>query len=71
MIDSNEPRLPPRPPSGDSSNEPELGGQPGDPGAEGLPIGVRIGHNPANLGDEVADSGDVTFPDPSPQPAEI
>ncbi len=60
------------PPSGDSGDEPRLGGgHQNDPAAEDAPVGIRIGRNPANLGDEVADEGDVTFPDTVPQPAEI
>ncbi len=70
MADINDPRLP-NPPTGDPGDEPRLGGEPGDPGAEELPIGLRVGRNPANLGDEVPDLGDVTFPDPAPRPAEI
>jgi len=72
MDDSNERWQPPTPPSGDSSDEPRLGGgHQNDPAAEDAPVGIRIGRNPANLGDEVADEGDVTFPDTVPQPAEI
>ena len=72
MVDSNERWQPPTPPGGDSGDEPRLGeGQPGDPAGEDFPVGIRIGRNPANLGDEVADSGDVTFPETNPQPAEI
>ena len=72
MADMNEPRLPPIPPTGDSGDEPRLGGGlQNDPVAEDAPVGIRIGRNPANLGDEVADEGDVTFPDTVPQPAEI
>jgi len=33
-------------------------------GDEGGPVGLRVGRNPANLGDEVPDSGDVTHPPP-------
>lgn len=72
MTDMNDPRLPPTPPTGDSDDGPGLGGgQPNDPANEDAPIGLRVGRNPANLGDEVADSTDITFPDPAPQPAEI
>lgn len=71
MNDSNE-RWQPPPPGGDSGDEPTLGGGvPRSPEAEDAPVGVRIGHNPANLGDDVADSGDVTFPNAVPQPAEM
>jgi hypothetical protein len=44
---------------------------PNDPAAEDAPVSQRIGRNPSNLGDEVADEGDITFPDPVPQPAEM
>lgn len=72
MIDSNDKDLRPDPPGPGAGDEPGLGGgHPGDPAAEDLPIGLRVGRNPANLGDEVADLGDVTFPDPAPRPAEI
>lgn len=71
MTDTNEPRLPPTPPTGDSGEEPRLGGEPGDPEAEEFPVGLRVGRNPANLGDEVADLGDVVFPDPVLKPAQI
>jgi len=72
MTDINDPRLPPTPPTGDSGDEPDFGGgQPGDPAAEDLPVGLRIGRNPANLGDEVTDSTDVTFPNTEPRPAEM
>lgn len=72
MNNSNDRWQPPTPPTGDSGDEPRLGGgQPGDPAAEDAPIGIRVGRNPANLGDEVADEGDLTYPETAPQPAEI
>ena len=71
MVDSNDRWQPPKP-GDDSGEEPRLGGgEPGDPATEDAPVGIRIGRNPANLGNEVADSGDVTFPETNPQPAEI
>jgi len=71
MTDMNDPQLP-TPPTGNPRDEPQLpGGQPNDPAAEDAPVGPRVGRDPANLGDEVADSGDVTFPDPAFQPAEM
>jgi hypothetical protein len=33
-------------------------------GEEGGPIGLRIGRDPSNLGDDVPGEGDVTHPDP-------
>jgi hypothetical protein len=64
--------LPSTPPTGNSGDEPEEGGQlPFNPRAEDAPLKVREGQNPANLGDEVPDAGDVVFPVPDPQPAEI
>jgi len=72
MTDINDPRQLPTPPTGDSGDEPDFGGgQPGDPATEDLPIGLRVGRNPANLGDEVPDSTDVTFPNAEPLPAEM
>ncbi len=73
MNNSDERWQPPTPPTGDSGDEPQLGGggQPGDPAAEDAPVGIRVGRNPANLGDEVADEGDLTYPEPAPKPAEI
>jgi hypothetical protein len=73
-MDENTDRgLPPTMPRGDSGEEPRLGGNhtPNDPAAEDAPIGLRVGRNPANLGDEVPEAGDVTYPTPDPQPAEI
>jgi hypothetical protein len=59
-------------PPDDSGEDPKLpGSRPGDPAAEDAPVGLRVGRNPGNLGDDVANEGDVTFPDPAPQPAEI
>jgi hypothetical protein len=73
MVTSNKRELPPTPPTGDSGPEPKLGGhgQPGDPAREDAPVGVRIDRNPGNLGDEVADEGDLTFPNVVPAPAEM
>ncbi|MEP7159126.1 MAG: hypothetical protein ABI797_06840 [Chloroflexota bacterium] len=33
------------------------------------PVGLRTGRNPANLGDEVPEEADVTYPEPAPAPA--
>lgn len=56
---------------GEGSHQPGLGDDPdtGDlrrPGEEGGPIGLRVGRNPANLGDEVPEQGDVTLPETVP-----
>jgi hypothetical protein len=40
-------------------------------GEEGGPVGLRVGRNPANLGDEVPDESDVTLPEIVPSPAEM
>jgi hypothetical protein len=40
-------------------------------GEEGGPVGLRVGRDPANLGDEVPDEGDVTTPEMVPSPAEM
>ena len=37
-----------------------------NPAGEDAPVGLRVGRNPANLGDDVADAGDVTYPAPAP-----
>jgi len=72
MVDSNERHDLPTPPAGDSGDQPEIGRHlPDDPAAQDVPLGGRLGRNPANIGDEIADEGDMVFPDPSPQPAEI
>jgi hypothetical protein len=34
---------------------------------DGATIGERVGHDPGNLGEDVADSGDVTYPTPDPE----
>ena len=33
-----------------------------NPAGEDAPVGLRVGRNPSNLGDDVADEGDVTYP---------
>ena len=72
MIDSNASDLPPTRPTGDPGDEPgSRGGQPDWPAGEDASIGIRSGRNPSNVGDEVTDQGDVVFPEPVPQPAEI
>ena len=40
-------------------------------GEEGGPIGLRVGRNPANLGDEVPEEADVTLPQVEPSTAEM
>jgi hypothetical protein len=40
-------------------------------GEEGGPIGLRLGRNPANLGDEVPEEGDLTTPETVPQTGQI
>jgi hypothetical protein len=40
---------------------------PDSPAGEDAPIGLRVGRNPQNLGDEVPATGDVTYPEPAPE----
>ena len=35
------------------------------------PVGDRLGRDPSNLGDDVADEGDLLFPTPEPAPNNI
>lgn len=57
----------PRPEGTPAGGETDLPKQPADrSGEKGSSIGERVGHNPANLGDDVADSGDLTHPTPDP-----
>jgi hypothetical protein len=68
----NDSDIPTTPPIDNSGDAPDAGGQlPHNPEAEDAPLKVRTGANPANLGDEVPEAGDVVFPVPEPQPAEI
>ena len=72
MVNTNDRELPPMPPGNDSGDEPGTGGQlPYNPEDDNAPLGVRTGRNPANLGDEVPELGDVTYPAVDPQPAEM
>jgi hypothetical protein len=38
-----------------------------NPAGEDAPVGLRVGRNPGNLGDDVPDRGDVTYPAPVPE----
>lgn len=65
---------PPKPTEG--SHQPGSDDQPDSDdlrrlGEEGGPVGLRVGRNPANLGDEVPEEADLTLPEPAPQPAEM
>jgi hypothetical protein len=40
-------------------------------GEEGGPVGLRVGRNPANLGDEVPEAGDLTVPETVPATGEM
>ena len=40
-------------------------------GEEGGPVGLRVGRDPANLGDEVTDEGDLTLPETVPATGEM
>lgn len=73
MIDSND--RPSDIPTGDSGNQPGIpgvgdGGMK-DPAGEDAPVNDRNDRNPGNLGDDVAEEGDVVFPFPEPSPAQI
>ncbi|HUP83909.1 MAG TPA: hypothetical protein VM284_06950 [Candidatus Limnocylindria bacterium] len=61
---------------GEGSHQPGIGDDPdsGDLrrlGEEGSPVGLRVGRDPANLGDEVPAEGDLSVPEPVIQPAEM
>ena len=60
-------------PPGDRSDDPQprSGGDVIDGGADDAPIGDRLGRNPGNLGEDVADLGDVTHPVPDPAGAQM
>jgi len=61
MSDPNRPATTDLPPGGPGDDQIDSGDleRLGD---EGGPVGLRVGRNPANLGDEVPESGDVTYP---------
>ncbi|MEO8625225.1 MAG: hypothetical protein ABI452_00850 [Candidatus Limnocylindrales bacterium] len=40
-------------------------------GEEGGPVGLRVGRDPANMGDEVPEEADITPPEPSPGTAQM
>jgi len=42
----------------------EPGTEAGTPAGEDLPVGLRVGRDPSNLGDEIPAAGDVSHPDP-------
>ncbi len=48
-------------PDGDIPDATDLGRL----GEEGGPIGLRVGRDPGNLGDDVPSEGDVTYPGPT------
>ena len=61
---------------GEGSHQPGPGEDPdaGDLrqlGEEGGPVGLRVGRNPANLGDEVPAAGDLTLPETTPATGEM
>ena len=61
---------------GEGSHQPGTDGDP-DPGdlrrlgEEGGPVGLRVGRDPANLGDEVTEEGDLTLPQTEPATGQI
>ena len=67
---------PDTPNPGEGSHQPGKDEQPdaGDLrrlGEEGGPVGLRVGRDPANLGDEVPEGSDLTLRDAMPAPAEM
>ena len=40
-------------------------------GEEGGPVGLRVGRDPANLGDDVPGESDMTVPELVPSPADM
>lgn len=71
MIDSNDIQQPGMP-ARDEEKDPTLRPHdPTGPAAEDAPVGLRVGRNPANLGDEVADEGDATYPNLEPSDVQI
>lgn len=60
------PTNPPADVGPDASEPPEdiSGKDLGRLGEEGGPIGLRVGRDPSNLGDDIPSAGDVTAPDP-------
>ena len=40
-------------------------------GEEGGPVALRVGRDPANLGDEVPETGDLTLPETIPATGEM
>jgi len=40
-------------------------------GEEGGPVGLRVGRDPANLGDAVPEEGDLTLPETVPATGEM
>lgn len=64
------------PEPGEGSHQPGTDPQPGTDdlrrlGEEGGPVGLRVGRDPANLGDEVPEESDLTLPEAMPAPAEM
>jgi hypothetical protein len=70
MFDGNQRDFPEGPigDSGDEPNSPGGGGGMDEPATQDA-VGLRVGRNPANLGDDVPESTDVTYPNPEPEVA--
>ena len=49
-----------------STNQPDE--TPEAAAVQDAPIGLRVGHDPSNLGDEVTGEGDLTYPSPINEP---
>lgn len=70
MADARDGRdidLPPGGPAGDRPDSGDLERL----GEEGGPVGLHVGRNPANLGNEIPDSGDITYPPPVRESGDI
>ena len=70
MVNDMGTDLPPTRPTGDT-DDPQFPTGGGGPATEDAPIGIRIGRDPSNVGDEVPDAGDTTFPETVPAPAQM
>ena len=52
------------PPAPDPTDNSEF--DPGGAAREDQPLSNRVGRDPSNLGDDVRDEGDMTYPSPDP-----
>lgn len=70
MADVRDRRDTDLPPGGPADDRPDSG-ELERLGEEGGPVGLRVGRNPGNLGDEIPESGDVTYPPPVGETGDI